>query len=496
MSNLLPPINKIAENKITNLKIQRSDEEACYEDDFDEIKEDIQRAIEADEEAVIIGRDGEIEEPGAEEVSQKKVKEVDQKKTKEVAIEPVVTKSETPQMTVSLAHRQIVVNRLNSLGLDGEMFCQKIKEAKCLMAGSFPLQCLLGETYKGSDVDIFIARPKVFKTNGNPHDDLNFMAKVRNFDIFEQWLFGRYRIKSKPNIYLIRDVICSRKYQITPDACVNIVLVDTDNLEKHIKTTFDLSFCQTIFDGEQLKYWEMSLKKVGYVVNKDNLKERQPHHISEDEYNRQMAKNKNISWPDFHPNHDDSRLIRVYPDRKATITRRIDKYKSRGFLIVDSATANYGNLDSLRLTQMTNDYKAMCKLNEEKLAELTEIKKELALLKEKSKDLEVLKQKLAEKEKMKNDSQELATLKAKLAKTQDELESERLERVLLRKEVDRIKEELKETQEELEETAEELELETREKFILRKEAEKLQEELTQKDWILNQLKSAFRLLKE
>lgn len=60
-------------------------------------------------------------------------------------------------MISSKHHKQIIINRLNELGLDGETFCHQLAKFKCLMAGSFPLQCLLGETYENSDIDIFVS---------------------------------------------------------------------------------------------------------------------------------------------------------------------------------------------------------------------------------------------------------------------------------------------------------------------------------------------------
>jgi hypothetical protein len=47
----------------------------------------------------------------------------------------------------------VIIQRLSALGIDGEEFATQLLEHKAVMAGSFPLQCVLGETYPESDID-------------------------------------------------------------------------------------------------------------------------------------------------------------------------------------------------------------------------------------------------------------------------------------------------------------------------------------------------------
>ena len=122
-------------------------------------------------------------------------------------------------------NRLLMVNRLNQLGIDGFEFCKKIQEYDCLMAGSFPLQCLLGEFYDDSDIDIFIKR----KTITKKLEDWS-----SSYHEFEIWLFESYGVKSMPETYAIRDIISSRKTQVTKLGLVNVILVDTENLEKRL----------------------------------------------------------------------------------------------------------------------------------------------------------------------------------------------------------------------------------------------------------------------
>ena len=85
-----------------------------------------------------------------------------------------VEKNQQPQLNQNLVYnyeiieenyRQIFVDRLNQLGIDGESFCHELMMHKCIMAGSFPLQCLLGEYYENSDIDVFISNSSARKNS-------------------------------------------------------------------------------------------------------------------------------------------------------------------------------------------------------------------------------------------------------------------------------------------------------------------------------------------
>ncbi len=194
--------------------------------------------------------------------------------------------------TVTLKNKLLMANNLNKLGIDGIEFCNKIRQHDCLMAGSYPLQCLLGESYSDSDIDIFI------KSN----DD---------FSEFETWLYEKYAVKSVVTTYVIRDVIRSRKTQITPLGLVNIVIVSTKNLHEYVNDHFDLSFCQTTFDGDTFTYNELSLRKIGYIINHDTI---------------------NINYYNQINNLSGNKSINI----QEILDGRIKKYKNRGFIIIPS----------------------------------------------------------------------------------------------------------------------------------------------------------------
>ena len=217
------------------------------------------------------------------------------------------------------SNRENVMSRMYDMGIDADTFCKKLVSTGCIIAGSFPLQCLLGEHYYHSDIDVYA------------HVDTSKCEKfeVRRFHPFETWLSKTYQKKHNPSYYVIDDVICSRKYQITDKACINVVLVQSKDLEKFVTTNFDLSFCMTIFDGRDLKYDHLTLKKVGYIVNKYGMKQFKHHH--------RRVPNDDLSLLEG-SNYQANRPCCIYPDHEQWLQRRLAKYQSRGFDIINAPT--------------------------------------------------------------------------------------------------------------------------------------------------------------
>lgn len=272
-----------------------------------------------------------------------------------------------------------IIKRLNDLGLDGETFCRKIYRYECLMAGSFPLQCLLEETYEGSDVDIFVARSRL-EEQLKSKDESKVQQAVTKYTDIERWLLDEYKAKSRPSVYIIRDVICTRKYAIGK-ATVNVILVDTKCLETHIKETFDMSFCQTTFDGITLKYHDITPKKIGYYVNLHGLKKKEHYHITEKQYKdketiyiKKYGKDaKDMLLNEYH---------RVYPDTEVQLSLRTKKYESRGFTILDNPPLTTKDIDSAITLKYKTDYAILAKQYAAKLTQLNEVEKENVTLKE------------------------------------------------------------------------------------------------------------------
>jgi hypothetical protein len=194
----------------------------------------------------------------------------------------------------------LIIARLNEYGFNGEEFCRQLQRTKTVMAGSFPLQCILGERYEGSDIDLYCHRP--------PNVE---------YSRFGQWLYLQYYpsftagtiilelVSTDCHTYTIKwgyniDVKTYR-LKIPTKEHLNIqivILADERPIEEFITKCFDLSFCQTRCDGTQLIIPDGALYKTGTV----NMEYRSPAEL-------------------YNSNH---------------VIQRIQKYKNRGFTIINS----------------------------------------------------------------------------------------------------------------------------------------------------------------
>ena len=205
---------------------------------------------------------------------------------------------------IEIEYRTAIVNRLNEIGVDGESFCHEMVKHKCVMAGSFPLQCLLGEYYDDSDIDVFVNNPS--SINGL------MCTNVTEFDHpFSNYICNNYDCyKRADNAYMF-DLVYSQKYKIKPKTVINIICVKehNSNLFEFIENNFDLSCCQTTFDGVKLRYTQATQNKRGYITN-------------------------------FHKKEPNTKK-----DNQDYLQKRIEKYRSRGFNII-SRQFNVKNKDN------------------------------------------------------------------------------------------------------------------------------------------------------
>ncbi len=229
-----------------------------------------------------------------------------------------------------------VIRRLDKMGLNGQVITDKLIEFKGLMAGSFPLQCVLGETYENSDIDIFMR--------------VSQKIPQHQYNLFDNWIYETYGTSSSCHEYIIKGVLNSRKYQITPKICINLINVSDPDLKKFVKDTFDFSFCQVTFDGYKLDcpYPDLTLNKVGFLTNFDGLKERRQHHISQTEFSQYKLKN---------PEGNRYTQSHVYPDVKQRYQWRSKKYTDRGFTIISDPSDLYN--DQLSLNEIKQLYRQL-----------------------------------------------------------------------------------------------------------------------------------------
>lgn len=177
----------------------------------------------------------------------------------------------------AVAAKKLVAEKLNNFGLDGNDFIDKMKECNGLIAGSFALQCLLNEEYPNSDIDVFIKGndPHAFYNINNITGEEVISKKFTKFDTY---LYEKYAINSDsdntskaapPSEYLVNGIFKSQKYNIKNTTCtmgseINIIQVNS-NPKDFIMNAFDLSFCQSYFDGEFIYYHKDTLSKKGHI---------------------------------------------------------------------------------------------------------------------------------------------------------------------------------------------------------------------------------------
>lgn len=144
----------------------------------------------------------------------------------------------------------IIISRLNMMKLNGENMCRKMKEYKCVIAGSFPLQCLIGEIFTNSDIDIYT----------------HWENKDKSSPICT-WIESNYNVKEKKEGPYIYSGIRRTVFYDLGSAIINIIEIEDVDVKGWIYNSFDLSFCMTMFDGTNLLYGELSKSKIGYITN-------------------------------------------------------------------------------------------------------------------------------------------------------------------------------------------------------------------------------------
>ncbi len=211
--------------------------------------------------------------------------------------------------------KKLIMKRLKQLrGLDVDVFCQQLIENECIISGSFPLQCLLGEEWEGSDIDIY---SKEYNEEYNidhissvyePTQPIEFYLwnlYVDNHECDNLCGLGNGNLHNKhPECehyaYDPLDIAYVVNYHIY-NKNIQAIIVDKD-VEEHVMKDYDLTFCQIIFNGKEIKFdqsWIDIALKIGIL--------------------RELYQ-ANI-------------LKRIGHSKKASILRRIKKYNDRGFKI-------------------------------------------------------------------------------------------------------------------------------------------------------------------
>ncbi len=185
--------------------------------------------------------------------------------------------------------------------IDVNRFLLMLVDNACIIAGSFPLQCMLGEHYEDSDIDIFCEK------NG--------------WDSVANHIYNTYNNKGTPSVYIIDGILRSRTYVISNELRFNVIQVVCNPID-FVINTFDFSFCQTIFDGHTMYFHELTIEKIGWRLHwsLDVLKKRENYcQTTDDKYINNIVYPSNIK--DYALDQNE---------------RRLQKYESRGFIIKNS----------------------------------------------------------------------------------------------------------------------------------------------------------------
>jgi hypothetical protein len=204
-----------------------------------------------------------------------------------------------------------MIERINEFECDGKKISKLLYGVdNCVMAGSFPLQVLLGEKYENSDIDIFIS-------NSDNKYNFDFYYDKISSDLEMYCLLN----SSKKTFMSSYTTCCRTNYGFTKNYTkidprissvmtysvkkidIQFVRINFDgsehvknNMEVYINKSFDLSFCKVMFDGND------------FIIHKDILVD---------------VMNKRGKWAGIGKPSIENEAI------------RIEKYESRGFTITN-----------------------------------------------------------------------------------------------------------------------------------------------------------------
>jgi hypothetical protein len=268
-----------------------------------------------------------------------------------------------------------IKQRLTELGIDADDFCQKLWDTKCVMAGSFPLQCVLGEKWEKSDIDIFGINENSNREDTNrlcdyvnykhfKNDEMNnygFHSPTYEPHDFEKYLWLKYVTDYKidkrnrnrkgyyvetpnANNYTYLGIKYIRNYKFKN---IDIQFIECDpevyTKSDQVLDTFDLDFCKISFDGKYItsnqKWNEIPLKKGRWISNNVTIKEMnssmylgewQDNTCKDGDRNIYLDKRSNIS-KDQYQSYSTS-LAYYY---RVLQQKRLAKYEARGFSVVN-----------------------------------------------------------------------------------------------------------------------------------------------------------------
>lgn len=218
--------------------------------------------------------------------------------------------------------------------LDVDHFSAALLEYKCVVAGSFPLQCLLDEHYEQSHIDVYVravdeddplSLTDFEKWLQNVAAEGRFRKGIQTPMQFQEgkWELCPIEPLSSDEDCQTKGVLVLRSYGISPTFVIHVFV--TEDVESTVNA-FGLSFSRTTFDGQRFTYLPASLQKIGFV-NESAYEDAcaaflaRVHHFSDQYARGELAHGKHVK-------------CHLYPHPKIALLAEVDDYtKRRGFTI-------------------------------------------------------------------------------------------------------------------------------------------------------------------
>lgn len=156
--------------------------------------------------------------------------------------------------------KEIDIRLQNIFGDKVNYFKELLISLNAIISGSFIIQCILGEIWIDSDVDIFLPNTE----NTELGRFLLNIKCVTNYDEYDV------------EYLLFCDAV---NYKMESGKCIQLIRLYENNVKKYIDKTFDFDICKNIYNGESIQIKDIynithKIIDLKDVIIKDKIGER------------------------------------------------------------------------------------------------------------------------------------------------------------------------------------------------------------------------------
>jgi hypothetical protein len=199
----------------------------------------------------------------------------------------IITRKEFEKKIINSARIRLL-DRLNSYPNDlGRILIEMIKKEKALIAGGYILQCITGDTFEKSDIDIFISCDRTNMYEQGITNVINMLKSTFKLDCPTSPFYNivvqnnsDYGVLKNIRRVLSMDVMgLNIQFIIVWDHLMTSTRVlrryqhnyTPLSLEEFIKNDFDISLCKCWFNGEDIHSEDIlgQVKRVGIMDSKE-----------------------------------------------------------------------------------------------------------------------------------------------------------------------------------------------------------------------------------